>query len=58
MFLKKEKRKCLEVSSMECRILIHALLGLRESQIEKGKAHDIIDDLIVKICDMENECSE
>lgn len=54
MFFLKEKRKSLDISSLECRILIQALLALRELQIEKCKAHDSIDDLIVKICDMEN----
>ena len=54
MFFKKEKRKYLDVSSVECRILIQALLLLRESQIKKEKAYDSIDCLIVKLCDMEN----
>lgn len=55
MFFKKEKRKYLDVSSVECRILIQALLLLRESQIKNGKAYDSIDCLIVKLCDMEND---
>lgn len=54
MFLKKQKRKYLDVSSVECRILIQSLLLLRESQIQKGKAYDSIDSLIVKLCDLEN----
>ena len=58
MFLKKEKRKYLDVSSIECRIIIQALLLLRESQIQKGKAYDSIDQLIVKPCDWENERCE
>lgn len=55
MFLKKEKRKYLDVSSIECRIIIQALLLLRESQIQKGKAYDSIDQLIVMLCDLEND---
>lgn len=58
MFLKKEKRKYLDVSSVECRILIRALLLLKESQIKKEKAYDSIDQLIVKLCDWENERCE
>lgn len=58
MFLKKENRKKLDVSSVECRILIQALLLLRESQIKKEKAYDSIDCLIVKLCDLENDQSE
>ena len=58
MLLKKQKRKYLDVSSVECRILIQALLLLRESQIQKGKAYDSINQLIVKLCDWENERCE
>lgn len=58
MFLKKENRKKLDVSSVECRILIRALLILKESQIKKEKAYDSIDQLIVKLCDWENERCE
>ena len=55
MFLKKEKKNSLYISSVECRILIRALLLLKESQIKKDKAYDSIDNLIVKLCDVENE---
>lgn len=58
MFLKKENKKKLDVSSVECRILIRALLILKESQIKKEKAYDSIDQLIVKLCDWENERCE
>lgn len=58
MFFKKQKRKHLDVSSVECRILIQALLLLKESQIKKEKAYDSIDQLIVKLCDWENERCE
>lgn len=55
MFFKKEKKNSLYISSVECRILIRALLLLKESQIKKEKAYDSIDNLIVKLCDAENE---
>lgn len=58
MFFKKEKKNRLYINSVECRILIRALLILKESQIKKEKAYDSIDQLIVKLCDLENECSE
>lgn len=58
MFLKKEKKNSLYISSVECRILIRALLLLKESQIKKDKAYDSIDQLIVKLCDWENERCE
>lgn len=58
MFLKKEKKNSLYISSVECRILIRALLLLKESQIKKEKAYDSIDQLIVKLCDWENERCE
>lgn len=54
MFFKKEKKNRLYINSVECRILIRALLTLKESQIQKGKAYDSIDRLIVMLCDMEN----
>lgn len=58
MFFKKEKKNSLYISSVECRILIRALLLLKESQIKKEKAYDSIDQLIVKLCDWENERCE
>ena len=58
MLLKKEKKNSLYISSVECRILIRALLLLKESQIKKDKAYDSIDQLIVKLCDWENERCE
>lgn len=58
MFLKKEKKNSLYISSVECRILIRALLLLKESQIKKDKSYDSIDQLIVKLCDWENERCE
>lgn len=58
MFLKKEKKNSLYISSVECRILIRALLLLKESQIKKEKAYDSIDNLIVKLCNLENDLNE
>lgn len=58
MFFKKEKKNSLYINSVECRILIRALLLLKEAQIKSGKAYDSIDQLIVKLCDLENERSE
>lgn len=58
MFFKKEKKNSLYINSVECRILIRALLLLKEAQIKSGKAYDSIEQLIVKLCDLENERSE
>lgn len=58
MFLKKEKKNSLYISSVECRVLIRALLLLKESQIKKEKAYDSIDNLIVKLCNLENDLNE
>ena len=55
MFFRREKRIRLDVDSMDCRILIRALLLLKESQIQSGKAYDSIDSLIVKLCELEND---
>lgn len=58
MFFNQKRKSGKELSSIECRIIIRALLLLRDTQITENKTYDYIDDLIVKFCDLENECSE
>ncbi len=58
MFFDQKRKSGKELSSIECRIIIRALLLLRESQIYENKTYDFIDDLIVKLCDLENDLNE
>lgn len=39
------------VSDLQKRIIINGLIFLKEKQISEGRNYDIIDDLIVKVCD-------
>lgn len=58
MFFNQKRKGGKELSSIECRIIIRALLLLRDTQITENKTYDYIDDLIVKLCDLENDQSE
>lgn len=39
------------VTDLQKRITVNALMLLKERQIAEGKNFDMIDDLIVKVCD-------
>lgn len=39
------------VDDIEQRILLNALMQLRNNQIKEGKSHDCLNELIIKICE-------
>lgn len=47
----KQERYSFIVDGVELRIVIQALVQLKNKQIEEGKSHDFLDDLIIRACD-------
>ena len=41
----------LQIDDVERRLIVRALSDLKDKQKEKNKSYDILDDLIVKVCD-------
>ena len=50
-FFQRDPQYKITVNGVEQRILVQALVTLKEKQQEENKNYDFIDDMIVKVCD-------